>query len=185
MSVIIRPVREAVELTIDKAMSTRVLSCSMIVEIVAAGIKAIQADPIGYMTYCSTHADADSAALAGVEGHIEQLRRAGQRASSWVHSRHINLAAQDGSVRSYGINEFLRSYIGHTTRPVPPNTPAHPEQLGPGAAAAMGYQWLTYAKALDSWRKSTNDPEMQRRQKLARETVATLLTDAFGPWLGH
>lgn len=185
MSVIIRPVREAVEHVINESLRTQVLSRPMIAEIVAAGINAIEADPIGYMTYCSTHADAGSAALAGVEDHIEQLRRAGQRASSWVHSRHINLAAQNGSVRSHGINEFLRSYIGNPTRPVPPRAPAHPEQLGLGAATTMGYQWLAYAKALDSWRKSANDPEMQRRQKLARETVATLLTDAFGPWLGH
>lgn len=110
MSVIIYPVYEAVETTIDKAMRTRVLSRPMIAEIVAAGVNAIEADPIGYMTYYSTHADADSAALAGNEGHIEQLHRAGQRASSWVHSRHINIVAQDGSVRSYGINEFLRSW---------------------------------------------------------------------------
>lgn len=185
MSVIIYPVYEAVEHVINESLRTRVLSRPMIAEIVAAGVTAIETNPVDYLTYYGTHAKADAPALKHIDDHIEQLRRAGQRASSWVHSRHINLVAQNGSVRSHGINEFLRSYIDNPTRPVPPRAPAHPEQLGLGAATTMGYQWLAYAKALDSWRKGANDPEIQRRQKLARETVATLLTDAFGPWLGH
>ena len=124
MSIIIRPVREAVEHIANESMRTQVLSRPMIAEIVAAGVNAIEADPIGYMTYYSTHAKADAPALESIEDHLEALRRAGQRATSWVGSRRIHIPStapvKTALHGNYQINDFLRHRICRSEHPTPP-----------------------------------------------------------------
>lgn len=188
MSVIIYPVYEAVEHVINESLRTQVLSRPMIAEIVTAGVTAIETNPADYLTYYGTHAKADAPALKHIDDHIETLRRAGKRATSWVGARRIHIPS-DTPVKtslhgSYQINDFLRHRIGRTQRPVPPRTPSHFGELSPSAAASLGHQWLAYSRSLALWREGAS-AENQYLRQLARETIETLLVDAFGPWLGR
>lgn len=188
MSVIIYPVREAVEHVANESMRTQVLSRPMIAEIVAAGVAAIEANPADYLAYYGTHAKADAPALESIEDHLEALRRAGQRATSWVGSRRIHIPStapvKTALHGSYQINDFLRHRMSRSEHPIPPRVPSRPEQLSPSAAASLGHQWLAYSRSLTLWRESTSIENQYLRQ-LARKAVKTLLVDAFGPWLGR